>query len=309
MKIAVLLGGCSTEREVSLISGAEVARALEGSGHEVTTVDPGSDFFAPSVLEECRKADIVFMALHGGDGEDGRIQAALDLLGVPYTGTGHIGSAIAMNKNLTKHLLRQAGVPTADWRHFRRGMSVPDPVDVGLSYPVIIKVNGGGSSVGVYIVERPDQLEEAVREAFALEEEILMETYIPGREFSVGVIDGNALPVIEIAPKTGFYDYKNKYTAGCTVETCPAEISEEARDKMWTYAEETFHALQLGGYGRVDMRMTEEGDVYVLEANTLPGMTPLSLLPQEAAVNGMDFAALCEEIIRVSLKERKGGSQ
>jgi D-alanine-D-alanine ligase len=226
-------------------------------------------------------ADIVFMALHGGDGESGKVQAAFDLYGIKYTGNDYLSSAIAMDKQMTKEVIERAGVPVPT------GVSLNKENRQGFTfekYPCIVKPNCGGSSNGVTIVNSPAELYEALDAAFQWEKEVVIEQFISGREFSDGVIEGKALPVIEIAPKQGFYDYKNKYAAGSTVETCPAEISKSATEQMQRYAEMAFKALGLTTYARMDFMMDEKENLYCLEANTLPGMTPTSLLPQEAAV-------------------------
>ena len=262
--------------------------------------DQSPSFFGPNVIKICQKADIVFMALHGGDGESGKVQAAFDLYGIKYTGNDYISSAIAMDKQMTKDVLDRAGVPTP------AGTSLKKENRAGFKfekYPCIVKPNCGGSSIGVTIVESAAELDAALDAAFEWEDEVVIEQFIAGREFSDGVIEGKALPVIEIAPKQGFYDYKNKYAAGSAVETCPAEISPKATADMQKYAEMAFKALGLTTYARMDFMMDADENLYCLEANTLPGMTPTSLLPQEAAVVGMNFEDLCEHLINVSFKK------
>lgn len=327
MNILVLAGGISSERDVSFVTGSMVLKALRENGHQACMVDVftgdeidaaagirivspdiqeikqkrGSSpdgFFGPGVLEKCRRADIVFMALHGEDGEDGKIQAAFDLLEIKYTGTGYLGSALAMNKDLAKSFFMKKGVPTPE------GITVyKDAPACSISYPCVVKPACGGSSVGVSIAHNDEEYEKALKEAFAWEDKLVVETYVKGREFSVGVIDGKALPIIEIAPISGFYDYKNKYQAGSTVETCPADLNEELTKKMQDYAQKAYEALGLSTYARMDFIMNEQEEMYCLEANTLPGMTPTSLLPQEAAAVGMDFNSLCEKLIEVSLRK------
>ena len=349
MKITVLAGGTSTERDISIVTGTKVAQALRSRGHEVALVDvfcgvedlketdtqlsfeelAKADlektaaymhsfddslakirayrkehrlgFFGPMVLSLCRYADIVFMALHGSNGEDGKIQAMFELLDIPYTGSNYLGSALAMDKEVSKQLFRENGVPTPWGIVLHKGDPVQrtDENEVGL--PCVVKPACGGSSVGVSIVRSEAEYEKAVKEGFTYEDVLIVERYIEGREFSVGVVNGKAYPVIEIAPISGFYDYHNKYAAGSTVETCPALISEELTRKMQDAAERAYQALRVDGYGRVDVMMDRQENVYCLELNTLPGMTPTSLLPQEAAALGMDFAALCEKLIEVSL--------
>lgn len=343
MNIVVLCGGISTEREISIVSGTGVCKALRQKGHRAILLDvfcgdenanlmdafpesydadeaaafirsfddrlksaienPTRSFFGPNVAKLCKMADIVFLALHGENGENGKVQAAFDLLKIKYTGTGYISSALSMDKGLTKIMLEASRVPTPKGVMLTRDNYSNDLADCGLVFPVVVKPCNGGSSVGVYIVTSQAEYEEALKGAFALENEVVVEEYIKGREFSIGIIEGRALPIIEIAPKSGFYDYKNKYTAGSTVETCPAELSPKLTQKMQKYAEEGFRALYLDSYARLDFIMREDGEMYCLEANTLPGMTPTSLMPQEAAAEGMDFPAFCEKLIEVSMKK------
>ena len=264
-------------------------------------VDKSLSLFGPNVIKICQSADVVFMALHGSDGENGKIQATFDLYGIKYTGNDYLSSAIAMDKNLTKEFFKRAGVPTP----FGTSLKKADRAsfDKNLEYPCIVKPNCGGSSVGVSIVNNAGELDVALDAAFAWEDEVVIEKFIKGREFSDGVIEGKALPIIEIAPKQGFYDYKNKYAAGSAVETCPAEISEKATKEMQRYAEMAFNCLGLITYARMDFMMDADENIYCLEANTLPGMTPTSLLPQEAGVTGVGFGELCELLIEVSLKK------
>lgn len=262
-------------------------------------------FFGPNVIEMCQSADVAFLALHGSNGEDGRIQAAFDLMGIRYTGTGYESSALAMDKTITKYVFQAKGVPTAKGYEISRGTALVAPEDKGLSYPVIVKPACGGSSVGCTIAADAEQFKTSVATAFALEGKAVVEEFFKGREFSVGVIDGKALPVIEIAPKEGWYDYKNKYAPGATVETCPAQITEEQTLRMQRHAEDAMAALGIKNYGRIDFLMNEQGQMIVLEANTLPGMTATSLLPQEAAEVGVPYGDLCEKLIEISLKNFK----
>ncbi len=345
MKIVVLCGGVSTEREISIISGIGVCKALRSRGHEAILLDvffgeehpnlmdafpadydvdaaaefirkrtpeiagalanPNRTFFGANVITLCKMADIVFLALHGEDGENGKVQASFDLRRIRYTGSGHLGSAISMDKSITKIMLGAAGVPVPEGFSLRNGEERVPIEDRGLTYPVVVKVRCGGSSVGVYMARSAEEYGDALDAAFRIENEVIVEKYIEGREFSVGVIEGEALPVIEIAPIEGFYDYKNKYTPGATIETCPAELTGEETRRMKEYAELGFSALSIDAYGRLDFLMDPEGGIFCLEANTLPGMTPTSLLPQEAAALGIDFATLCEKLIDVSLRKYK----
>ena len=340
MKIVVLAGGTSTERDVSLVSGKNVYQALRTKGHQVVLLDVylgyegncnnifeqdidwvaqvGSiseecpdleavkvlrkdgekNFFGPNVLSICQEADVVFMALHGECGEDGKIQATFDLFGIRYTGTDATSSAMCMDKAITKDMFKAYGVSTPKGFHFTKENPVMEPEVL----PCVVKACCGGSSIGVTIAYTKEEYQMAVSDAFRLGNKVVVEEYIKGREFSVGVIDGKALPVIEIAPVIGFYDYKNKYQAGSAVETCPADISKEATEGMQKSAELAFEALRLKNYARMDFMMDEKGNYYCLEANTLPGMTSTSLLPQEAAAVGICFEDLCQKIVEMALR-------
>ncbi len=339
MKIVVLAGGTSTERDVSIVSGTQVCKALRSKGHQAILLDvfcgreglqaemafaqeydvereaayirsfndsmetlktERREFFGPGVLDLCREADVVFLALHGACGEDGRIQAAFDLLGITYTGSGYLGSALAMDKTITKQMFRENGVPTPASVIVEKTDAPGSAAELGVELPCVVKTACGGSSVGVYIVNTEEEFSEAIENGFTYENKLIVEQYIRGKEYTVGVIDGEAYPVVEIAPITGFYDYKNKYQAGSTIETCPAPLSDALTKKMQEIALKAYHTLHLESYARMDFMMDEKGGIYCLEANTLPGMTPTSLLPQEAAAVGMTFADLCEKLIEVS---------
>lgn len=265
--------------------------------------DQSDCFFGPNVIELCRMADIVFMALHGENGENGKIQAAFDLFGIKYTGTGYLSSALAMDKGLSKRLFQANGIPTPAGISMKKAECERDFKKTGLSLPCVVKPCCGGSSIGVSIVRTEEEYNQALEEAFQWEEEVVIEDYVEGREFSVGVIDFKALPVIEIAPIEGFYDYKNKYAAGSAVETCPAELPENVAKEMQHYAEEVAKVLGLDTYSRMDFLLNKDNQMYCLEANTLPGMTPTSLLPQEAQAVGVNFEQLCEQLIEISLKK------
>lgn len=342
MKIVVLAGGTSTEREVSVVSGTGVCKALQERGHQAILLDvffgwaeadpekifdtpcdvdqaaayirsfndrleeevrTRREFFGPKVLELCQAADVVFMALHGANGEDGRVQAAFDLFGIRYTGTGYLSSAISMDKAVTKQFFKAFNIPSPQGTSMVRSAERKSCADLGLEFPVIVKPCCGGSSVGVEIANTEEEFQKALDDAFFYENEVVIEEYIKGREFSVAVVNGEAYPVIEIAPKQGFYDYKNKYMAGSTVETCPAEITPEQTVRMQQYASQGAAALNITGYCRLDFMMREDGRMYCLEANTLPGMTPTSLIPQEAAVLGISYGELCENLIKISLEK------
>ena len=265
--------------------------------------DQSPCFFGPNVIRMCQMADIVFMALHGENGENGKVQAAFDLFGVRYTGSDYLSSAIAMNKGMAKKLFVEAGIPTPMGISMTRETREDDVTKLNLHLPCIVKPCCGGSSIGVTIVRDAAEFKAALDEAFRWENELVIEEFIEGREFSVGVIEGKALPVIEIAPIQGFYDYKNKYKAGSAVETCPAELPEEVSAQMRHYAEEVAKVIGLDTYSRSDFLLDKDNKMYCLEANTLPGMTPTSLLPQEAAVVGVNFNELCEKLIEISMKK------
>lgn len=267
--------------------------------------DQSDCFFGPNVIALCRMADIVFLGLHGKCGEDGRLQAAFDLYGIHYTGSNYLSSAICMDKGTTKVFLRERNVPVPEGIVIHAGENAEEQIRTKLRPPYVVKPLGGGSSIGVSIVKNDSELKSALTEAFRWEEELIVEEYIEGREFSICVLEGRALPIIEIAPISGFYDYKNKYQAGSTVETCPAKLSLKKTEEMQRYAVEAAAALGLTTYSRMDFLMKEDGSIYCLEANTLPGMTPTSLIPQEAAVIGIDFPTLCEKLIEISLKKQK----
>ena len=252
-------------------------------------------------MEICRAADVVFIALHGDVGENGKLQATFDILGIKYTGPNYLGSALAMDKGVTKQIFRNAGVPTPIGIALKKSARNTPLSELGLSLPVVVKPCSGGSSIGVYIVNTPEEYENALAQSFRYEDEVVIEQYVKGREFAVGIIDGKALPVIEIIPKTGFFDYANKYQDGCTKEICPAPIDDETAQRMQRATELAFKALKLDIYSRADFLLDEKGNIYCLEVNTLPDMTSASLLPKEAKTAGIEYADLCELIIEKSL--------
>lgn len=262
-----------------------------------------SDQIGNGVLELCRAADLTFLALHGGIGENGSLQAFFDLSGVKYTGSPSIGCALAMDKYVSKSLFRSDGIETAGWAMARRGQSF----DTSFPVPCVVKPNCGGSSIGVSIVRDAASLASAIEAGFEFEDELIVEEYVSGMELSAGVLgsgeDAVALPLIEIVPKHGFYDYQHKYQKGWTDEIVPARISPELTAKVQQLAVEAFRALKLSVYARIDFLLTPDGRAVCLEANTLPGMTPTSLLPQEAEHYGLDYASLCEAIVSYSLKK------
>lgn len=301
LRILVLKGGDSSERDVSLSSGGRVTAALRSRGHEVTEADPSGDALA--VLPAAKAVDVVWLALHGGAGEDGTIQALFDLTGVRYTGSGHLASAIAMDKDLSKTLFRAAGVPTADWwmvraadaRAWERAGSGARAAQA-LGLPLVVKPSKQGSTVGLSIVKASQNLAGAIVEAFKHDDEVMLERYVPGRELTVGILGDWVMPVGEIIPKHEIYDYECKYTAGMAEELFPAPLPPAIRDEAQRLTRVAYHALKLSGCARIDFRLHPDGGLYCLEANTLPGMTGTSLVPQAAEADGIGFGELCERI-------------
>jgi D-alanine-D-alanine ligase len=251
--------------------------------------------------------DVAFLALHGGRGEDGTIQALLDLAGVAYTGSGHLPSALAMDKDLSKHLFRAHGVGTADWLMATERESPPDEsiVERALGWPVIVKPSKQGSTVGLSIVKEPSALRAAIADAFEHDDEVMIEQFVAGRELTVGILGGEALPVGEIIPKHEIYDYECKYTAGMADELFPAPLTAAQTAAVQDEARRAFAALKLGGCARIDFRMNDGGAFFCLEANTLPGMTATSLIPQAAAAAGMPFPELCERIAELAVSAQR----
>lgn len=344
MKIVVLCGGLSGERDVSLSTGHGVANALRDRGHQVVLMDlffgctepydhpaelferkrenvvyrvdralpdleairaqrqqEDNSLIGANVLEICREADMTFLALHGDEGENGQLQAALDLAGIRYTGAGYFGSALAMNKGVSKMIFAQSGIPTPAGITVVKGQKPYENVGV----PCVVKPCSGGSSVATAVVYDMADYERALEDVFRYEEEAIVEQYISGRELQVGILDGKAMPVIEIIPKAGFYDYETKYQAGMAEEICPAPISPEDTDRIQRLTERVFKALHLDVYARIDFIMANDPQktIYCLEANTLPGMTPTSLIPQMGQAMGMSYGELCEKIIEVSMEK------
>lgn len=346
LKIVVLCGGLSPERNVSRSSGAKIASALRELGHSVVLVDmyfgledyagslenifekPPADFgtaideaapdmeavkrarrlksdsqFGDRVLELCAAADMVFMALHGQCGEDGRVQAVFDLMGIRYTGSGHMGSAIAMDKDLTKRLVAPLGVLTPEWRVYElRGLDM-EAACAECPLPAVVKPVDSGSSIGVSIARTAGELRDALSAAAAESERAVVEQYIEGREVQIGILAGKPLPSIEIRPLVGFYDYRNKYQPGAAEEITPAPIPAEAESRLARDAMLVWDALGLCAISRADFIYDAEGRLWFLEINTLPGMTPTSLVPQEAAVLGIGYGELCQRIIDASMEK------
>ncbi|MGE6322835.1 D-alanine--D-alanine ligase [Pseudomonas oryzihabitans] len=333
LKIAVLLGGTSEERDVSIASGAQVVAALRRRGHQVVTVDTalglldedaerallearvgleppertalvrmrGQDAGAVLSRAQLGDQDLLFLALHGGTGENGTLQTLLDLAELRYTGSGRVGSAVAMDKDLSKRLFRAAGVPTADWL-----MAPVDAATVAetLGFPVIVKPSQQGSTVGLSKVSRAEDLQPAIELALRYDREVMIERFVAGRELTVGVLGDQPLAVGEIVlGQSGVFDYTSKYQPKGAVEVFPAEVSAEIAEEARRLALAAHRALKLDGYSRADFRLDAEGRLWCLEVNTLPGMTATSLLPQSAAAMGIDFDELCERICQLALQD------
>ena len=330
MKIAVLFGGTSAERDVSVASGAQVVKALQEAGHEVLVVDTAQGVLGPADQRRLlatgvapkppkeeelaiirsdstaltkspafKGVDVVFLALHGGTGEDGSIQAFLDLADLPYTGSGHLGSANAMDKDISKRLFRAANIPTPEWR-----MTPADPAEVEkcLGYPLVVKANKQGSTIGLTIVRSACDLASAIEVAYRYDDEVMIEQFIAGRELTVGVLNDKALAVGEIIPKRSeIFDYESKYQEGGAEEIFPADLTPEQTATVQELALRAHRTLKLQDYSRVDFRMDSDGCFWCLEVNTLPGMTATSLLPQSAGEMGINFPDLCDQICRLAI--------
>jgi D-alanine-D-alanine ligase len=333
LKIAVLFGGTSEERDVSIASAAQIIPALRHLGHVVFAVDTATGrlnapeeraLLSAGVAPEppsqgaiggvraragaltasgfdIRDVDVIFLALHGGAGEDGRIQAMLDLAGLAYTGSNHIASATAMDKDLSKRLFRSAGIPTADWL---MAPATNESVSSALGWPVVVKPNKQGSTVGLSVVRDFALLQAAVDRAAAYDSEVMLERFVPGREFTVGMLGGIALPVGEIFAPGEVFDYKSKYQPGGAREVFPAEIGAQQSAQLQDYARRAHAVLKLGAYSRIDFRQDAQGAFWCLEANSLPGMTATSLLPQAARAAGIEFPELVDRICRAAIKPR-----
>jgi D-alanine-D-alanine ligase len=338
VKIVVLMGGTSAEREISLRTGAGIAQALRARHHDVTALDTadgavlppgmesgrplpaagvpasGASTSAPSALAPrtdwaggavVKGADLVFIALHGGIGEDGTLQALLDLTGKPYTGSGMLSSAVAMDKALAKKLFEREGVPTPPWRLYRRRDAVrPDAAAVEAvgGYPVIVKPNDEGSTFGLTVVKSDAELGPAFDEALRYSNHVLLEAFVPGRELTVAVLGDRALPIVEIRPKSGLYDYESKYTAGKSEYFCPADLPEDKTREVQALALTACRALDTAGVARVDFRLAPDGTPHCLEVNTIPGMTQTSLVPMAAKAAGMSFEDVCERVAALALE-------
>jgi D-alanine-D-alanine ligase len=334
MKVAVLFGGTSTERDVSLASGSQVVRALREAGHEVVSVDTATgvldetmerellrgvvpevppdeesldllrtgDATAITQAPELRGVDVLFLALHGGAGEGGQLQALLDLTGIPYTGSGMLGSAMAMDKDIAKRLMLLAEVPTAPW------LMAPvllEDIEAHIGFPCVVKPSKQGSTFGLTVVRSADDVEAAVELAARYDDEVMIETFIPGRELTVPILGGDAMPVGEIIPKNEIFDYESKYQPDGAQEIFPADLTGPETVAVQALALKVHNALKLRGFSRVDFRMDEDGVFWCLEANTLPGMTAASLFPKGAAAAGITFPQVCEALCRVAIEEHR----
>ena len=337
MNIIVLAGGYSSERDVSLVSGSQVAAALRRAGHRAVLLDPyasleayrsfdalhealgqarddyaipahapdlaalkaaagdGDNLLGRHVIQACKLAEVVFIALHGAYGENGQLQAALDLYSIRYTGSGFAGCLLSMDKAVAKELMAAHGVPVPRGEELHVDKLAQALHSMRL--PVVVKPGSGGSSIGITIVNEKEDIPGAVACAKAYEDSVLVEQYIKGRELTVGVLDGEALPVLEIRPRAGFFDYANKYQAGATEEICPAPIDPALAARLQALALRAHRALRLGSYSRADFIVDSGGNAWCLEVNSLPGMTPASLLPQQAAAAGIGYDQLCERIV------------
>lgn len=305
MKVAVLMGGSSSEREVSLKSGSQVEAALRRLGHEVMVVDPATNGL--SALADFNP-DVAFIALHGKFGEDGCIQGALEMMGIRYTGSSVLSSAIAMDKTVSKALFDRAGIPTPPYvvvgRHHDAESALACALGVGV--PCVVKPSSQGSTVGISIVKESDGLEEALKLALDYDEEAVVEKFIKGTEVTVGVIgnrDPQAMPVLEVVPKNEFYDWESKYTPGMSEHIIPARIGKAAQEECKRLALQAHAALKCRGYSRVDMIVEPQGKVWVLEVNTLPGLTEVSLLPDAARAQGIAFDELIEMLLMTALDD------
>ncbi len=308
IRLALIAGGTSGERQVSLDGAAGVEKALDPARYIVTRYDPATDLAQLTI--DAADIDAAFILLHGLHGEDGTVQGLLELLGIPYQGSGVLGSAMAMDKNLAKTMYRLHGLPVADWE-MATVADIDEPARIldRLRLPLVIKPVRQGSSLGMSIVRQPEELSTALGKAFQYDREVMVEEFVQGREITVGVLGNDnpeALPLVEIIPdkRFDFFDYEAKYKKGASREICPANVSDTIWDKAQQYALAAHRALQLSGYSRTDMIIARD-DLVLLETNTIPGMTPTSLLPQAAAVHGLDFPDLLDKLIELGIERAK----
>ena len=306
LTVAVLMGGKSGEREVSLNTGGQVAQALVAMGHEVVPIDTRENSFIGQLVDAA--PDVAFICLHGRLGEDGTVQGLLELLGMAYVGSGVLASALAMDKVMSKHFFAHAGLPTPDYVHLR----ADDRIDIGtitaaLGEKTVVKPANEGSALGVTIAHEPSELDAAIAEAFRFDDDILIERFIAGVEVTVGVIGNDeltVLPTLEIVPEHEFYDYESKYVPGMSRHIIPARVSAEAAAECQRVAVEAHRTLGCRGMSRADTIVDDEGTVWLLETNTIPGMTTTSLLPDAARATGIEFSELCERLVRHALEGR-----
>ncbi len=339
IKVAVLLGGTSPERDVSIISGKYVTEGLREAGYIVKPIDPAlgvnqpeneEELFISAIKEtppteeelakfsnknviECINShllddvDVVFIILHGKWGEDGTVQALLDLRGIKYTGSGVLASAIGIDKNMSKIVFKHYGVQTPDWFTVRKNKvdlkEIRTKIEKSFSYPCVVKPNDQGSTVGLTVVKSPEEVEQAIELAFKYSDLVIIEDFIDGKELTVGILGNMALPVIEIIPKGGIYDYYHKYTKGATEYIVPAKIPEEWTQKLQEQALLAFKSIGCKGFARVDFRVKEDGEIYCLEINTIPGMTGTSLVPKAAKAAGIEFPELVDRIVKLALED------
>jgi D-alanine-D-alanine ligase len=335
MNVTVLTGGTTVERDVALATAGQVVQALRSRGHQVQVVDTARGAIArqdePRILSaavgkappaldqlkalergvlvgglgqlsEVKSAEVIFLCVHGGQGEGGTLQAILDVIGIPYTGSGQMASALAMDKDLSKKLFVQASVPTPLWL---MAPVTAEQVERALGWPVVVKPSKQGSTVGVTVLREPKGFKEAVALAAQYDDEVMIERFVPGRELTVGILGTEALPVGEIIPRHEIFDYECKYTPGMSEEIFPANLPAALARRTQDLAVAAHRALKLGGYSRVDFRLDGGGAIFCLEANTLPGMTATSLFPQAARAAGIDFPELCDRICRLAVSERR----
>lgn len=303
-KVALLAGGKSGEREISLASGAGAREALEEAGYAVTMLDPASPSDLTRLMEE--SFDVAFLCMHGRGGEDGVLQGFLETIGLPYTGSGVLASALAMNKGKAKLIYREAGIPTAPSVIVRKGVPYDiDDIVSKIGEHCVVKAINEGSTLGIYIVDGKDALREAICSAFGFDDEVLIEQYIAGPEFTVPVIgndDPEALPIIQIIPANDFYDFESKYAPGGSQHVCPAPLNDAVAEAMSSYAVSAHRALGCSGISRTDFILDVDDNPWALETNTLPGMTKTSLIPDAARAAGIPFPQLCEKLIDYALE-------
>lgn len=299
-KIVIINGGSSSERDVSLVSATEVYNALTSLNYDCLKIDPSDFDNVEDFLQQLRdeKPYIVFNALHGGDGENGNIQALLEMAEIPFTGSGSLTSKLAMDKYVSKLIAQDLNIPTPKFFLFVKGMRLAE-INIQFPLPYIVKPNNGGSSVGITVVKELSHLEDALNSALVYDDRVLIEQFIPGKELTVTILGQRTYPVVEIRPIDGWYDYKNKYTKGNTEYICPAEITDFSSSKVQEMAYNFFERIAGKAYGRIDFRFDGE-EFYFLEANTLPGMTSLSLTPMAVKSKGIDFKTLLQRIIDLS---------